>query len=163
MAINPIPVATMATSHPDRPKQLVSKYLNEEQPAGGGTQSLAVVTTGLIPLLAADNTPLGNAAVTRFVNNDGTVSAEVTLLFSTTPNAAFMSYASQPPGPQVLLQGLTTTFVDFGHTLILGPGFNTWRAANVRVNANGSISGIILNDSVDVGTGPSSHTFYLRG
>lgn len=152
----------MATIHPDRPKQLVSRYLNEEQP-NGGAPSLAVVTTGSIPLLAADNTPLGNAVVKRFTNNDGTVSAEVTLVFTTTPSVPFMSYASTPAGPQPLLQGLTATFLDFGHTLILGPSFNTWRAANVRVSANGSISGIILNDSVDVGTGPSSHTFYLRG
>jgi hypothetical protein len=163
MAINPLPNTNMATIHPDRPKQLVSRYLNEEQPNGAGSPTLAVITTGLIPLLAADNTPLGNASVTKFVNNDGTVSAEVTLLFTTTPNAPFMSYASQPAGPQPLLQGLTASFLDFGHTLILGPSFNTSRVANVRISANGSISGIILNASVDVGTGPSSHAFYLRG
>ena len=132
-------------------------------PAGpAGPTVPAVISTGAIGIVAADNTPLGNAVVTRFANNDGTISAQVQLQFAFTPNTAFIAFGSVPSGPQALLSGILVYPTTVGYTLIVAPSFNTSRIGSCRIAVNGEISGVLLNPGGGLEQGVSEHTFYLR-
>ena len=122
--------------HPGRPRQINSRYLDEEGVGGGNTP--AVITTGTINMVYQDNSPAGTVTVRRFVNNDGTTSAMFDLNFINTPGAND-AFSSTPGGAQPLLAGLTAVQTNFH--------FSLWTTATshmacyIALLANGSFSG----------------------